>query len=296
MLLKTVLLTTRPSFLILTPVCILLGFSTCLEQNGWTNPYWVFLILIGATFAHISVNMLNEYDDFKSGLDLNTIKTKFSGGSGALPNHPDAARLILAVGLMSLLITLAVGIYFIVERGKLILPIGIVGILLIALYTRWINRMPLLCLLAPGLGFGVLMVVGTHIVITGEHTFLVWLVSLVPFFLINNLLLLNQYPDLEADAHSGRRTFPIVYGTTISNAVYAAFAVLSYALILYAIAMRFIPNLSVIALTPMVCSLYALYGVIKHGSNIGHYLRYLGANVAAAILTPLLLAIAIIFK
>lgn len=296
MLLKTVLLTTRPSFLILTPVCILLGFSTCLEQTVSINPYWLFFIFIGAVFAHISVNMLNEYDDFKSGLDLKTIKTKFSGGSGALPNHPDASRLILKLGLVSLLITLAIGIYFIVERGKLILPIGVVGVLLIVLYTRWINRMPLLCLLAPGLGFGVLMVVGTHIVITGRHASLVWLVSLVPFFLVNNLLLLNQYPDIEADAHTGRRTFPIMYGTTISNAVYAVFAVLSYTLILYAIAMRYIPNLSVIALTPMVCSVYSLYGAIKHASNIGRYPQYLGANVAAAILTPLLLAIAIMFK
>ncbi len=41
------------------------------------------LALLGAFLAHISVNTLNEYFDFKSGLDLETIKTPFSGGSGA---------------------------------------------------------------------------------------------------------------------------------------------------------------------------------------------------------------------
>jgi 1,4-dihydroxy-2-naphthoate octaprenyltransferase len=33
------------------------------------------IILIGALSAHISVNMLNEYYDFKSGLDLKINKT-----------------------------------------------------------------------------------------------------------------------------------------------------------------------------------------------------------------------------
>jgi hypothetical protein len=51
----------------------------------------VLLIFIGALFAHISVNTLNEYFDFKSGLDLTANKTPFSGGSGALPNTPDVA-------------------------------------------------------------------------------------------------------------------------------------------------------------------------------------------------------------
>jgi 1,4-dihydroxy-2-naphthoate polyprenyltransferase len=293
MLLKTILLTTRPSFLVLTPVCIFLGLSTTLAQHVSVSPYLVFLILIGAISAHISVNTLNEFGDFKSGLDLKTVKTPFSGGSGALPHYPEAAQFVLILGLGALLITIVIGIYLLLVHGSLILPIGIVGVALIVLYTQWINRFPFLCLLAPGLGFGLLMVVGTHLVITGEHSPLVWLVSLVPFFLINNLLLLNQYPDMEADASTGRRTFPIAYGTTISNVVYAIFAVLSYGFILYSLYMRYIPTLSVMALTPAAASLYALLGAIKHASNIGSYPQYLAANVAAAILTPLLLAIAL---
>lgn len=293
MLLKTVLQTTRPSFLVLTPVCIFLGLSTSLAKGVLINPTLVFFIFIGAIFAHISVNTLNEYDDFNSGLDLNTIKTQFSGGSGALPNHPEAAKSVLNVGLMSLMLTAGIGIYFLFEYGIRILPIGLVGIALIMLYTKWLNRMPFLCLLAPGLGFGVLMVIGTHVLITGGYSQLVWLLSLIPFFLINNLLLLNQYPDIDADASSGRRTFPIVYGTTIGNVVYALFAMLSYSCIAYYLYMGYIPTLSLIALSPIILSLYTLSGAIRHASNIGRHPQYLGANVAATILTPLLLAIGI---
>jgi len=251
--------------------------------------------MLGAISAHIGVNTLNEYYDFKSGLDLKTAKTPFSGGSGALPGNPGVAGLTLIVGLASLLLTVAIGIYFVLERGIHVLPIGIVGVGLIITYTQWINRLPLLCLIAPGLGFGVLMVVGTHVVLGGEHSQLSWLVSLIPFFLVNNLLLLNQYPDIKADASVGRKTFPIAFGIERSNFVYASFMVAAYSLILFLIIKGYVPALGVIALIPMGLSLFALVGAVKHTLEIGGYPRYMGANVAAAVLTPLLLGISMIY-
>ncbi len=147
--------------------------------------------------------MLNEYIDFKSGLDLHTIKTAFSGGSGALPANPNAANLTLIMGLITLTLTALIGIYLLLTKGSLILPIGIAGIVLIITYTPWLNKHPLVCLLALGLGFGVLMVVGTYVVLAEQYAQLAWLLSIPPFLLINNLLLLNQYPDIYADANIG---------------------------------------------------------------------------------------------
>ena len=294
MLLKTVLKSTRPSFLILSPICVFLGLSTSLATQSQVNIFILFLIFIGAISAHISVNMLNEHFDFKSGLDLTTEKTAFSGGSGALPGNPKMANAILIIGLVSLMLTIIIGIYLILERGIQILPIGIVGVVLIITYTQWLNRFPILCLIAPGLGFGILMVVGTHMILTEGHSHLPWLVSLVPFFLINNLLLLNQYPDVKADASVGRNTFPIAFGLNKSNIVYTIFLMAAYLSILIFIAKGLIPNQSIIAVIPIVFSLFALLGAKKHTSKIGDFPRYLGANVAAAILTPLLLGISII--
>ncbi|HUW25673.1 MAG TPA: prenyltransferase [Gallionella sp.] len=294
MKLQIVLQTARLPFLVLTPVCLFLGLSTSLTTGSPINFFLFFLILAGAISAHISVNMLNEYYDFKSGLDLKTRKTPFSGGSGALPDHPAMAELILIAGLVSLLITSIIGIYLILMRGMLILPIGIAGLVLIITYTQWLNRSPFICLIAPGLGFGVLMVVGTHVILKAEHSQLAWLVSLIPFFLINNLLLLNQYPDIKADASVGRYTFPIAFGLKKSNIVYAIFMLTAYSLILLYIIKGYIPNLSAIALIPMIFSVFALIGAVKYTSRIGDFPQYLGANVVAAILTPLLLGISII--
>lgn len=294
MQLKVLFQTFRPSFLVLTPVCVFLGLATAMASGAPINFFMFFLVLIGAMFAHISVNMLNEYHDFKSGLDLKTEKTAFSGGSGALPAHPDMAGGVLTVGLLFLLLTILIGVYLVMLRGMQIMPIGLLGVVLIVAYTQWLNRLPLLCLLAPGLGLGVLMVVGTQVILTGEHSRLAWLVSLVPFLLVNNLLLLNQYPDIQADASAGRNTFPIAFGLKNSNGVFAVFSMAAYSLILFLIVQGHLPTLGIIVMLPLALSLFALIGAIKYEAKIGDFPRYMAANVAAALLTPLLLGISLI--
>jgi len=138
------------------------------------------------------------------------------------------------------------------------------------------------------------MVAGTQFVLEGEYSPLSLLVALVPFFLVNNLLLLNQYPDIKADANVGRRHFPIVYGVSRSNMVYGLFALVTIAAIVIYILIGYLPALSLIALLPMPLAFFSLYGAIKHGETIGEFPQYLGANVAVTILTPLLLGIALI--
>lgn len=291
----TVLQSMRPAFLLLTPVCVLLGLASAVAIKAPVSTPLFFLALLGAVAAHISVNTLNEYHDFRSGLDLHTNRTAFSGGSGALPGDPESAGAVLLVGLASLALTVIIGIYLVVQQGARIVPIGITGLVLVATYTKWLNRYPLLCLVAPGLGFGVLMVVGTHVVLTGAYAPLPWLIALVPFFLVNNLLLLNQYPDIVADAGVGRRHFPIAFGVTRSNRVYAGFMLAAYALILVLVVTGYVPEAGLIALVPMAFSVFALAGAKKHRAGIGEYPQALAANVAAATLTPLLLGLAMLF-
>lgn len=244
--------------------------------------------------AHISVNTLNEYFDFKSGLDFSTTRTQFSGGSGALPRNPEMANVVFTVGTVSLIAILVIGGFFIWKYGFAIAPVGMVGAFLIITYTEWINRRPFLCLVAPGIGFGFLMVVGTAFVLAGEYTRLAWLAAAIPFFLVNNLLLLNQYPDIEADAQVGRKTFPIAYGTKNSNLVYGLSVVATIVVIVACVLVGYFPVLSLLALAPMPLAFFALIGAIKHGENIGSFPQYLGANVAVTILTTLMLGISLL--
>lgn len=98
----------RVPFLILTPVCVFLGASVVADQKK-ISLLSLLLALLGALLAHISVNTLNEYFDFKSGLDFTTKRTKFSDGSGALPQNPEMVSTVFITGAASLVFTLMIG-------------------------------------------------------------------------------------------------------------------------------------------------------------------------------------------
>ncbi len=219
---KSVLGPMRVPFLILTPACVLLGFATAVWTTGEVQLLNFILALIGAVSAHISVNAFNEYFDYKSGLDEKTERTPFSGGSGTLQAKPGAVKTALITSWASFFITTCIGIYFLTSQGLGLLPLGLLGLLIIYSYTVFLVYNPLLCLLAPGLGFGPLMVVGTYYVCAGSYSWTAVVVSLVPFFLVSNLLLLNQFPDVKADQSVGRRHFPILIGKKKSSIIYGS--------------------------------------------------------------------------
>lgn len=284
----------RPPFLLLTPICVLLGVSVSHYVNqGAINWQYAILALIGGLFAHISVNLLNEWEDFHSGLDALTKRTPFSGGSGALPSTPEAAKLVSIAGWISLGITFLIGIYFVLLHGMAIIPLGLLGLIIIVTYTRWLNRFAILCLLASGTGFGLLMVAGSQFVIDGLFLPEIWLVGLMPFLLINNLLLLNQYPDIAADSQIGRRHFPIHYGIPVSNWVMLIFWLGCMFLLISMVLLEHLPWMALLALLSAPLGFYAWLGARKHGENIGDFPQYMAANVAISLLFPLLLSVAL---
>jgi 1,4-dihydroxy-2-naphthoate octaprenyltransferase len=291
---KQILGTIRLPFLILTPACVLLGIGTALWTSGSVNAIYVILASMGAVSAHISVNALNEYFDFKSGLDFKTSRTPFSGGSGILPENPGMAGHALLIGGISLVITGLVGVYFLFIRGLLLLPLGLAGLIVVSLYTVWFTRYPLLCLIVPGLGFGVFMVMGTDFVLTGNYSWTAFIASLVPFFLVSNLLLLNQFPDVEADKGVGRRHFPIVIGLRKSSMIYGVFLMLSYCSIIFGVLSQKLPMYSLMGMATLAMAIPAFAGAYRHGRNIQRLMPYLGLNVIVIILTPVLVAVGLL--
>ena len=290
---RVLLRAARLPFLLLSPVCAFLGLATAMATGAPVNYGMFALLLLAAVSAHVGVNTLNEYQDFRSGLDFRTRRTPFSGGSGALVAHPQMARQVLLASAAALSLTLLIGLYFVWLRGLPIALIGTIGIALILAYTQWLNRLPWACLIAPGLGFGTLMVAGSHYALTGSFSLTAWLATLPPFFLVNNLLLLNQYPDIDADRECGRRHFPIARGVPISNLIYGAFLLAACLSLAVGVGTGVFPRLAAIALLPMFLAVYALYGAFRHQADIGIHPHYLGANAAAAVGAPLMLAVAI---
>ena len=294
--LKSLLGPMRVPFLILTPACVLLGLGTAIWTTGRVNSVHVILVLIGAVSAHISVNTFNEYFDFRSGLDLRTTRTPFSGGSGTLPAQPQMARPALLTASIAFAVTGLVGLYFLNVRGLALLPLGLLGLFLILAYTMWLAYNPVLCLLAPGTGFGPLMVMGTHVALTGQYSWTAFIASLVPFFLVNDLLLLNQFPDVQADQSIGRRHFPLIVGRRVSSYIYGAFLLLAYVAILAGVGLGQLPLASLIGLGTVVIAAPAFVGAVRHGEEIQRLVPYLGLNVIINIATPALVGIGLLVR
>lgn len=284
----------RVNFLILTPACVFLGFGTAVWEAGTVSVLHSVLALVGAVCAHISVNTFNEYFDFKSGLDFTTKRTPFSGGTGTLPANPGIAHITLRIAWITFAVTGLIGVYFLYVRGLYLLPLGLLGLLIIFAYTPWLTHNAFLCLIAPGLGFGPLMVMGTHFVLTGEYSRTAFIASLVPFFLVNNLLLLNQFPDVEADRKIGRKHFPIIFGNRTSAFVYGAFLVFTYLSVFVGVILHYLPRFSLISLFTLVIAVPAFIGALRYAENASKLIPYMGLNVVINIATPVLVAVGLL--
>jgi len=279
----------RPNFLLLAPLCAGLGLAVAWQQGQAPELLHTFLVFLGAVLAHAAVNLLNEYDDFRSGLDMITERTPFSGGSGALPEMPSAARRVLWAGLGTLALVVAIGLYFLWLRGLPLLVLGAAGVVLVLTYTRWITRLPLLCLLAPGMGFGPIMVLGTVIALGGRIDTTALLASLVALLMVSELLLINQIPDAEADRAIGRRHLVITLGPEKAARLVAGLLLASYGVIVAGVVSGHLAMTSLIALAPLPAAIWISLRLPRVLATPDQLNRVLGANVAVLLSTLALL-------
>lgn len=287
----------RGRFLPLTLSCVTLGLGLALppDQSASLPLGEALLVLIGALAAHVAVNALNEHGDYRSGLDLRTRRTAFSGGSGTLVAHPHLLGRALLLGIGSLLTCVLIGLFFLLRQPQLLAtlaPLGLTGLLLVIAYTPWLTRHPWLCLFAPGLGFA-LMVLGARLVVGGPLDSRDLLLTLVPLLLCNNLLLLSQFPDIDADRTVGRRTLPMHIGC--ARALYVALAhwLAAYGVLLVALWQRDLAG-AALGLLTLPLALRAAWLLRRDPLKPQRLLSALALNAAVSVGTPLLMAVGLV--
>ena len=296
MYLSTLIATSRPAFLILTFACLSVPFAFAYHEQQAINPFLASLIAIGALCAHIAVNMLNEYLDFTSGLDATTDKTPFSGGSGGLVAEPQAKHSVLIGAIIALIICCSIGFYISLIVGLPLLVIGLLGVSIVLTYTPVLNRFPVLCLLAPGAGFGLLLINGSYFILTQTFNPNVLLVSLIVFFQVNNLLLLNQFPDIEADKAHGRRHWAIHYGRASAARIYTGMALFSAGILAISLGLGYISLLNLIVFIPIGLSLHIGWFLMRLASHTPTkvLLPNVRNNVIITLITPCLIALGVL--
>ncbi len=293
MKLKRWLMVIRAPFLPLSVVLAFLG--TCIAwYDGAFHLGYALLASFGLLLAHISVDVLNEYFDYKSGVDLATERTPFSGGSGALPAGLITPRQALWLGLASFLLIIPIGVYFVIVKGWLLLPLLLVAALFIFLYTpvilklRWPEWVP-------GLGMGALPILGLYFIQTGEYTLHAFIASIPSGILVHNLLLLNEFPDTEADKKADRKTLPITMGKAKASIVYSVLTVAVYLWIIGGVVAGIMPPYCLIALLTLPFAIKAIQGSMKY-QDMGRLVPAMASNVLVVLLTQLLLGIGYILS
>ena len=290
MKLKIWLLETRPQFLLLSVVLVLLGTAIA-RHEGCFDLLKFFLTLIGLLLAHSSVNVLNDYFDYKSGIDLQTIRTPFSGGSGILVQGLLEPKGVYRFGMGCLLTSLPIGIYLTIVSGWKLLPLILLGGVVIYIYTSYLTKW-LIGEFWAGLGLGMLPVLGTYFIQTSNYSLEAFIASLAPGFLTANLLFLNEFPDIEADRKGGRYHLVIALGTRKASRLYAGLMAMTYLCILGGVISKLMPVLSLIALLSLPFALKAIFTTLKCHDKVQGMIPALKANVITILATDALLAFA----
>jgi len=288
MKLKTWFLETRPQFLLLSVVLAFLGTSIA-WYDGYFHLGRALLASLGLLLTHVSVNTLNDYFDYRSGIDLITRRTPFSGGSGVLPAAGLKPKQVFWLGMTSFLLAIPIGIYFIIVSGWLLLPVLLIAATCVTLYTPVILRLSW-PEWAPGVGLGFLPILGLYYVQTSAYTWPAIVAAIPSGILVHNLLLLNEFPDIEADRKGSRRTMPITLGKEKASLVYSALTVLVYLWIVGWVASGVMPVFSLIALLTLPLAVKAIQDARKH-QEMTRLIPAMANNVMVVLLTQLLLGI-----
>ena len=295
---------TRANFLLLAVFLVVIGLAfAALHHSAAFNWFHAILIMVGAISAHISVNLFNEYSDFQTKIDFNTERTPFSGGSGMLPAGHTKPKQVSIAAWLTLLFSAAIGVYFTIVSHYSIIVIALIGAIAITLYTPLLSKL-LLGEIFAGLALGSLVIIGAYIAMIGQPGMSlsevlpleVLLVSIPPGILTALLLLLNEFPDADADKAGGRKHMVIVLGKKNASWFYAANMVLTFAIILLLPVLGITSYWLYLALLPLPVALKASQIAIKHYSDMQRLLPALGMNVMVVLGTDLLIAIAVIIQ
>ena len=280
----------RVPFLVLSVLLVLVGGAAA-YQDGFLNPLHLFLCLVGVILAHIAVNLYNEVSDHQTGIDLQTQRTPFSGGTGNLQEGRTSLAAVKVTAFATLWIAFGIGVYLSWVSGWPLMVFIVIGGLVARFYTTHLARWTL-GEFGAGVCLGTFVVLGTYYAQAGTLTSEVIWLSVPPGILTALLLLLNEFPDVEADRRGGRRHLVIVLGYRGAALLYTAALVVNYFILLWGALRGPFPTATLITLLTLPLAFRAVRRAFRFDGNVEALVPAMGANVGVVLGANLLLAVA----
>lgn len=292
------LLATRPAFLSMTAMAVVVGLAGAGASGVRLDPALAALTAIFAVVAHAGVNVLNDYYDGLSGCDdANGERLfPFTGGSRFVQNGVLSLAAVGRFGYALLATVVLAGLWLTAHSAPGLLAIGVAG-----LFVGWAYSVPPLALQARGLGEVAvvaalaLVVVGADFVERRAFDFAPLAAGLGFALLLADVLYVAQFPDRRADVAAGKMTMVARLGAADARWGYALIALLGYGWALAMIASGRLPALALIALAPAVPSFLAmreLWANAERPQALGPAIK---TTIAAALSHGALMAAALAF-
>jgi 1,4-dihydroxy-2-naphthoate octaprenyltransferase len=235
----------RVKFLLASVIAVSLGLAVSYWQTQRLDVIHSAITMAGVLALHASVDLLNDFWDYKRGIDTTTKRTKFSGGTGVLPEGLLAPSHVYRAGLVFLILGSLAGIYFIVLYGWVIAAILGFAVLSIYFYSTKI--------VDSGLGEifvgikGTMIVLGTIFIQTQSIEPANIVAGVIAGTLSSFVLYITSFPDYDADKQKGRRTLVIVLGKNKASALFWVFPAVVYGLIICGVASGILPVFCLVA-------------------------------------------------
>jgi len=283
----------RVKFLLASVIAVCLGLAINWWQNQTIDIVYGILTFVGVMALHASVDLLNDYWDFKRHIDIKTQRTKFSGGTGVLPEGLLKPNDVYKAGIIFLIIGSAVGGYFIFEKGITIAIILAFAIISIYFYsTRIVDS---------GLGEifvaikGAMIVLGTFFVQTSHITVEPILGGIVVGVLSSLVLFVNSFPDFDADKAGDRKTLVIILGKKKAASAVWIFPIIAYGVIISGIVTHVLPILSLITLLTIPLLMKSGLSLKQNFDDVDKIVPTMGSFVSYSRITGLLLVLSFLF-
>jgi 1,4-dihydroxy-2-naphthoate octaprenyltransferase len=290
--LSTWLRVIRIRFLLASVIAVSNGLAITYWKFSTIDPLHAILTYIGVVFLHASVDLLNDYWDYKRGIDVATKRTKFSGGTGVLPENLLEPRTVYIAGLIFLVLGASIGAYFIMIRGIAIAII--LGFAITAIYfysTKIVNA---------GLGElfvaikGAMIVLGSLYVQNAVLDQAALYGGTIVGLLSATVLFINSYPDYEADKSKGRRTLVIIFGRKAASTIFPMFIIAAYALIAGGIFFGLTKVYSLITYVSMPLAIKSAIALRKDPESIDNIVPAMASTVTYSRITGFMLAMSYI--
>ncbi|MDA3863670.1 MAG: prenyltransferase [Deltaproteobacteria bacterium] len=185
---------------------------------------WVAAVLafFGVLFLHLGANTVNDYFDWDGTDAVNRHATPLSGGSRKAVEKFFGKKTFLVLTLLFFFTAVVLGIILFFLQRKLVLLFGLAGGLCGVLYSvrpfsfqeRGLGELLIF------LAFGPLLTCGAGYAVTGTIGWDVVLLGVPNGAIVTNILLINEFPDYEADSTTSKKNLVVRLGLKASRLIY----------------------------------------------------------------------------